>query len=330
MEMDLINVKNLKAYFYLGKGLLSRLFGQGLRIVHAVDDVDLTIKKGRTFGLVGESGCGKTTLGKAIFRLVEVQEGEIYFEERDVLKAEKAELKYFRQKAQLIFQDSYSSLNPRMTAWEIIAEPIQVYRTKASNQIETADKVAELLDAVSLPYDAVFKFPHEFSGGQARRIGVARALSLDPVFIVADEPTSGLDISTAATILNLMQELQEKWGLTYLWISHNLDQVKYMSDDIAVMYLGQIVETGRTTDVLGNMAHPYTKALISAIPSIKHGTRKEKIILEGEIPSPINPPSGCRFRTRCSYVMDRCRTEPPGLIDLGSGHYARCHLLGDA
>jgi len=325
MKMDLIKIKNLKTYFFQGKGILSKLFGQGLRTVHAVDGVSLTIKKGRTFGLVGESGCGKSTLGRTIFRLVEPQEGEIYFEGKDILKAGPREMRNFRQNAQLIFQDPYSCLNPRMTTGQIIAEPLNLYK---SGEVNVERKVDEILEAVSLPHDAVLKFPNEFSAGQARRIGVARAIALNPDFIVADEPTSGLDISTVATILNLMQDLQERLDLTYLWISHNLDQVKYMSDDIAVMYLGKVVEMGKTSDVLNNLAHPYSQALISVIPQIRKKNQKNKIVLEGEIPSPITPPSGCRFRTRCKYVSKKCKEEEPSLIDLGSGHYASCHLLG--
>jgi len=325
MQMDLIKIRDLKTYFFQGKGIVSKLFGQGLRTVHAVDGVSLTIKKGRTFGLVGESGCGKSTLARTIFRLVEPQEGEIYFEGKDILKAGPREMRNFRQNAQLIFQDPYSCLNPRMTTGQIIAEPLNLYK---SSKVNVERKVDEILEAVSLPHDAVLKFPNEFSAGQARRIGVARAIALNPDFIVADEPTSGLDISTVATILNLMQDLQERLDLTYLWISHNLDQVKYMSDDIAVMYLGKVVEMGKTSDVLNNLAHPYSQALISVIPQIRKKNQKNKIVLEGEIPSPITPPSGCRFRTRCKYVSKKCKEEEPSLIDLGSGHYASCHLLG--
>ena len=325
MGMDLIKIRDLKTYFFQGKGILSKLFGQGLRTVHAVDGVSLTIKKGRTFGLVGESGCGKSTLARTIFRLVEPQEGEIYFEGKDILKAGPREMRNFRQNAQLIFQDPYSCLNPRMTTGQIIAEPLNLYK---SGKVNVERKVDEILEAVSLPHDAVLKFPNEFSAGQARRIGVARAIALNPDFIVADEPTSGLDISTVATILNLMQDLQERLDLTYLWISHNLDQVKYMSDDIAVMYLGKVVEMGKTSDVLNNLAHPYSQALISVIPQIRKKNQKNKTVLEGEIPSPITPPSGCRFRTRCKYVSKKCKEEEPSLIDLGSGHYASCHLLG--
>lgn len=327
MEMDLIKIEALKTYFYQGKGILSKLFGKGLKTVHAVDGVDLTIQKGRTFGLVGESGCGKSTLGQTLFFLANPHSGRILFRNKNIFEMSGKEKQAFHQEAQLIFQDQYGCLNPRMTAGEIIAEPLIAYNRCNTGNVDgdVNDKVYNLLKSVNLPGEAAWKFPNEFSGGQARRISLARAISLNPSFIVADEPTSGLDISTAATILNLMQDLQESRDLTYLWISHNLNQVKYMSDDIAIMYLGKIVETGKTEDVFNNLAHPYSQALISAMPKVGEDTRG-KIILEGEIPSPINPPSGCRFRTRCRYVMDKCKKEEPRLRDVGSGHWVACHL----
>ena len=326
MAVDLIQIRNLKTYFFQGKGILSKWFGQGLKIVHAVDDVSLAIRKGRTFGLVGESGCGKSTLGLSIFRLVEPQEGEILFNGRDVVKMNSEALREFRQNAQLIFQDQFGCMNPRMTVGQIIAEPLLMRQGAQAHREDIAREVAELLSAVNLDPDAAVKFPNEFSGGQARRIGVARAIALEPEFIMADEPTSGLDISTAATILNLMQDLQNKMDITYLWVSHNLNQVKYMSDDMAVMYLGKVVERGQTKEVFDQMAHPYTKALISAVPQVDSGAQKETIFLEGEIPSPINPPSGCYFRTRCPHVFKRCEQEEPPLTDLGGGHFCACHL----
>jgi len=326
MAVDLIKIKHLKTYFFQGRGLLSKWFGEGLKIVHAVDGVSLTVKKGRTFGLVGESGCGKSTLGQTIFRLVEPLEGEVLFKGRDVVKMNQTELRKFRQKAQLIFQDQFGCLNPRMSVGQIIAEPLLMRHGQGKSQQEIAQDVAALLRAVNLDPDAAVKFPNEFSGGQARRIGVARAIALNPEFIMADEPTSGLDISTAATILNLMQDLQEKMDITYLWVSHNLNQVRYMSDDMAVMYLGKVVEMGPTSEVFDQMAHPYTKALISAVPEVSFGKKKQTIFLEGEIPSPINPPTGCRFRTRCPYVLRKCEEEEPALIDLGGGHSCACHL----
>ena len=324
--MDLIKINNLKTYFYQNKGFLSKIFGEGLKTVHAVDDVSFTIQKGRTFGLVGESGCGKSTLGNTIFRLVKATSGEIFFLDKDVLKMNSTDLMGFRQNAQLIFQDQYGCMNPRMTVGQIIAEPLLM---KAHGDLDNnglLDEVERLLRAVNLDPDSAVKFPNEFSGGQARRIGVARAIALNPTFIMADEPTSGLDISTAATVLNLMQDLQDEMDITYLWVSHNLNQLKYMSDDMAVMYLGEIVEMGKTKDIFSQMAHPYTKALISAVPQISAEKQQETIFLEGEIPSPINPPSGCRFRTRCPQVMKKCKTHEPPLIDLGAGHYCACHL----
>ncbi|NOX33733.1 MAG: ABC transporter ATP-binding protein [Deltaproteobacteria bacterium] len=326
MAMDLINIRNLKTYFYQNKGLLSRIFGEGLKTVHAVDDVSLTIKKGRTFGLVGESGCGKSTLGQTIFRLVKAKSGEILFCDQDVLKMDSKTLMEFRQKAQLIFQDQYGCMNPRMTVGQTIAEPLLMREKGRMDKQALFEEVGKLLQAVNLDPDAAIKFPNEFSGGQARRIGVARAIALNPVFIMADEPTSGLDISTAATILNLMQDLQDEMDITYLWVSHNLNQVKYMSDDMAVMYLGKIVEMGKTRDIFNEMAHPYTKALISAVPQVSANKRKETVFLKGEIPSPINPPSGCRFRTRCPQTMKKCKTYEPSLTDLGGGHLCACHL----
>ena len=236
------------------------------------------------------------------------------------------QLQDYHQKAQIIFQDQFGCLNPRMTAGQIIAEPLEAYNVCKGDKKAVSRKVADLLEAVNLPWESALKYPNEFSGGQARRIGVARAIALDPCFIVADEPTSGLDISTAATILNLMQDLQERLGLTYLWISHNLNQIKYVSDDIAVMYLGKIVETGKTKQVLERLIHPYTRALISAIPKIGKKSEKNRILLKGEIPSPINPPSGCRFRTRCRFAQDKCGQEEPVLRDMGGGHLAACHF----
>lgn len=327
MAVDLIEIKDLKTYFYMGKGLLSKIFGKGLQVVHAVDGISMTIGKGRTFGLVGESGCGKSTLGQTLFRLVKPESGEILYQGRDILKMDKNELSQYRQKAQMVFQDQFGCLNPRMTAGQIIAEPFQVHNKNMKGDGTLGDKVAALLEAVNLSPEAALKFPHEFSGGQARRIGLAKAIALNPDFMVADEPTSGLDISTAATVLNLMQDLQENLELTYLWVSHNLNQIKYMSDDIAVMYLGKIVEMGKTRDVLSHLSHPYSKALISAMPKMGEKSNGRKIVLKGEVPSPINPPSGCNFRKRCSYAMAICKSEEPDLTDLGNDHFAACHLL---
>jgi len=324
----LLRINHLKTYFFQRKDLLSKLFGQGMRIVRAVDDVSLNIKKGRTFGLVGESGCGKSTLGQSIFRMVEPIEGEILYKDQNVIEMDQKSLRAYRQSIHLVFQDQFGCLDPRMTAGQIIAEPIINYQSNNHTNEDVTQKVLELLKAVNLDPQNGIKFPHEFSGGQARRIGIARAISLDPDFIVADEPTSGLDISTAATILNLLKDLQERLDVTYLWISHDLNQVKYMADDIAIMYLGKIVETGKTADVFKNLAHPYSQALVSAVPQVGTTNRGKKIVLSGEVPSPLNPPMGCRFHTRCPNSFKRCEEEEPQPIDLGSGHFAACHLLG--
>ena len=325
--MPLVKVKGLKTHFYKGKGILSKLFGKGLRTVHAVDGISFTIKKRETFALVGESGCGKSTVGRSLMRLVEPIDGQILFEGKDILNANEREMREFRHEAQIIFQDPRSCLNPRMTAGEIIAEPLRISSSKDTKRENEDEVVMELLDAVNLSPEDAYKYPHEFSGGQARRIGVARAIALNPKFVIADEPTSGLDVSTAATILNLMQDIQDKFNLTYLWISHNLHVVKHVCDKMAVMYLGKIVEMGKTQDIFSETLHPYTRALLSVIPRIDFRSERKKIILKGEVPSPINPPAGCRFRTRCKYTLPSCTQEEPELVDVDGGHFAACHLL---
>ncbi len=324
--MPLVQVQGLKVYFYKGGGILSRAFGKGLRIVHAVDDVSFTIEAGQVFSLVGETGCGKSTVGRSILRLIEPTDGKILFEDRNLLDFSKGELRKFRRKAQLVMQDPRCSLNPRMTAGELIAEPLRIHGIKKYED-EIQDEVARMLETVRLSRDDADKYPHEFSGGQARRIGIARALVLHPKFIVADELTSGLDVSIAAAILGLMQDLQDEFKLTYFWISHDLHIVKYLSDFIAIMYLGKIMEIGRAQDISVGPLHPYSEALFSAIPTVKPGPETKKIILKGEVPSPIHPPSGCRFNTRCPRkVGPICEMAEPPYQDAGDGHRISCHI----
>jgi oligopeptide transport system ATP-binding protein len=325
-KVPLVQVQGLKTFFYKGRGILSKAFGKGLRIVHAVDDVSFTLEEGKVFSLVGETGCGKSTVGRSILRLVEPTDGKIFFEGLNLLEFNKTEMQKFRRKAQIVMQDPRSSLNPRMTAGEIIAEPLRIHGIQKYED-EIQDEVARMLETVRLSVDDADKYPHEFSGGQARRIGIARALVLRPQFIVADELTSGLDVSIAVAILNLMQDLQDEFRLTYFWISHDLHIVKYMSDNIAIMYLGKIIETGNAQDISDGPLHPYSQALFSAIPSVKPVKEARKIILEGEVPSPIHPPSGCRFNTRCPRKLGTiCETDEPPCQDAGNGHHISCHI----
>ena len=322
--MGLVNVKDLKIYFS-GR---PRMFGRNkskVDVVHAVDGVTVEIEEGEIISLVGESGCGKTTTGMGILRLVDVHDGSIEFRGDDVLAMNSRDLRNFRGKAQMIFQATVSSLDPRMTVREIVSEPLRIHnREKDEDAID--EILVETLGFMGLKSGDLDKFPHEFSGGQARRIGVARALVMRPEFIVADEPTSGLDVSVAAGILNLMRDLRDKFNLTYLWISHNLHAVSFISDRIAVMYLGRIVEIAKTSQLIKELYHPYTKALFSAVPTVEAHDRVERIVLEGEIPSALNPPSGCRFHTRCNRRMAICSEKEPELIEKDSNHFVRCHL----
>jgi len=317
----LVEVKNLKKYFPIRKGVLSRV----INYVKAVDGVSFSIKKGEILGLVGESGCGKTTVGKCILRLIEPTEGEVIFEGKDISGLSNEELRKMRKNMQIIFQDPYGSLNPRMTVRDIVGRSLSIHNL-AQGERQREERVAELLEIVGLKKEHMGRYPHEFSGGQRQRIGIARALALNPEFVVCDEPVSALDVSIQAQIINLLKELQEKFNLTYLFISHDLSVVRYVSDRIAVMYLGKIVELANWDEIYSSPLHPYTEALLSAIPIPDPQVKKECKILEGDVPSPINPPSGCRFHPRCPHTRLECSQFEPEFKDVGGGHYVACHL----
>ncbi len=319
MSELLLEAKDLKKHFST-KGLFSRKGG----VVHAVDGISFDIEKGETFGLVGESGCGKSTTGRLVLRLLEPTAGRVYFEGNNLFELGQRELRRLRRRMQMIFQDPSASLNPRMTAGEIIGEPLVIHNlVPKAGRAKRVDKLMELAGLSPAQAD---RYPHEFSGGQKQRIGIARALAVDPVFIVADEAVSSLDVSIRAQILNLMQDLQQNLGLTYLFITHDLSVVKHLSDRIAVMYLGRIVELGSTTSVFNHPHHPYTQALLSAIPIPNPEVKRKRTILEGDMPSPIDPPAGCKFHTRCPYRMEKCGRIEPELVDIGNKHFVGCHL----
>lgn len=316
---ELLKVRNLKTHFPIKKGLL----GKGKAVVRAVDSVDLTIKRGETLGLVGESGCGKSTLGKTILRLIEPTEGEIEFKGEDLLALKGKALRAKRKEMQMVFQDPFSSLNPRMRVENIVGEPLDIHSLARGRR---RDRVVELLESVGLGEDTLRRYPHEFSGGQRQRIGIARALAVEPDFIVADEPISALDVSIQAQIINLMKDLQESLDLTYLLIAHDLRVVEYISDRVAVMYLGKIVEIGEGGRIYAEPGHPYTKALLSAVPIPDPRAKRERIVTKGDPPSPISPPPGCAFHTRCPIAVGRCRHEVPELREVARGQRAACHL----
>ena len=318
---ELLKVENLKKYFPVKSGVFSTV----TNFVKAVDGVDLNIHEGETVGLVGESGCGKTTLGKTILKLLEPTHGEIYFEDNDITHLSPSKMRPFRREMQIVFQDPYGSLNPRMKVESIVSEGLVIHEILSKK--ERRDIIKEILRTVGLRDDALPRYPHEFSGGQRQRIAIARALALKPKFIVCDEPISALDVSVQAQIINLFIELQEKFGLTYLFISHDLRVVRHISDRVAVMYLGKIVEFSPSKELYKNPLHPYTKILIASVPIADPQKKRQPSALKGDVPSPINPPSGCSFHPRCPIAVEKCKTVEPELRDIGSGHYVSCHLV---
>ena len=319
----LLETKNLKKYFAGKKGL----FNLHPQVVKAVDDINLTVRRGETLGLVGESGCGKSTLGRTILKLIPLTEGEVIYDGQNIAAYDKKRMWEMRKKMQIIFQDPYSSLNPRMTVYDLVSAPLEVYGIGTPQ--ERREMVASILGDVGLDRQYLNRFPHEFSGGQRQRIGIARALILNPEFVVCDEAVSALDVSVRAQVLNLMRHMQEKRNLTYLFISHDLSVVRHVSDRVAVMYLGSIVEVAGKKELYGSPLHPYTKALLSAIPIPDANRKRNRIILEGDVPSAYNPPSGCKFHTRCPNATERCREEVPQMVCTGGDHMVACHLINN-
>ena len=319
--MDLVKVQDLVKYFPVRGGVLRRIVDW----VQAVDGVSFTIREGETLGLVGESGCGKSTIGRTLLHLIEPTSGTVEFDGVNVFDLKKQEMKSMRRDMQIIFQDPYASLNPRRPISDSIMAGLKIHKIGTSN--ERAEMVMDMLHRVGLEDYHAHRYPHEFSGGQRQRIGIARAIVLNPKFIICDEPVSALDVSIQSQVLNLLQDLQEEFGLTYLFIAHNLSVVEHISDRVAVMYLGKIVELAPRKELFRNPLHPYTQALMSAIPIPKPNLERERIILQGEVPSPQNPPSGCRFHPRCPVAIDKCSRMDPEFIDAKAGHWVACHLV---
>lgn len=313
----LLDVQHLKKYFDTPGGML-----------HAVDDVTFTLERGRTLGIVGESGCGKSTTGRAILRLIEPTDGKVWFEGQDISLLNKAEMRKIRTQMQIIFQDPFSSLNPRMTVSQTIEEPLIIHKI-ITDKTKRQERVLELMETVGLAERLVNTYPHELDGGRRQRIGIARALAMNPKFIICDEPVSALDVSIQAQILNLMKEIQKKQGLTYIFITHDLSVVNHFSDDIAVMYLGRMVEKAPAEELFAHPMHPYTKALLSAIPIPDIHVKKKRILLKGEVTSPINPPAACRFAGRCEYASDICKSQDPDLFEKLPAHFVACHRVHD-
>jgi len=322
VQDTLLSVKRLKKYFPITGGLFRKVVSW----VKAVDDISFTIEKGKTLGLVGESGCGKSTTGATILRLEKATSGEVYFEGREIFSLSENDLREKRKEMQIIFQDPYTSLNPRMTVGEIVGEPLYIHHIIDSKK-EKIERIKELLVGVGLAKDTINRYPHEFSGGQRQRVGIARALSVNPKFIIADEPVSALDVSVQAQVINLLKDLQQKYGLTYLFIGHDLSVIKHISDRVAVMYLGKIVELADKRELYKNPLHPYTESLMSAIPIPDPSVKKKRIILKGDVPNPANPPAGCRFHTRCPKAIPLCSWEEPQFKEYETGHFVACHLL---
>ena len=319
-KQELLQVKGLKKYFPLKKS-----FGKKkTQCVKAVDNVNFSIYKGETFGLGGESGCGKSTTGRTLIRLYDVTEGEIIFDGTDISRMKEKELLPYRKRMQMIFQDPYSSLNARMTVSDIIGEPLDIHKLASGK--ERQERITQLLENVGLKQEHANRYPHEFSGGQRQRVGIARALAVNPDFIICDEPISALDVSIQAQVVNMLEDIQANYGITYLFIAHDLSMVRHISDRIGVMYLGQLVEIAKSDELYDYPLHPYTQALLSAIPNPYKDRHGSRIMLQGEVPSPINPPKGCRFASRCKYAKTICTEVEPVMKEVGSGHFCACHL----